>query len=120
MAHPKIRPATKADIDAFYGVQKNWSFRAVVADLNGEILGIGGIYYPVSHCGKVPVVFSEFRPEMRRFPMTLARGALEIMNIVKGKTCFAVASEKFDGSCALLERLGFEHIGERTYKWQTR
>ena len=112
--HPKIRPATAKDLEKYYGEPLRWSARAVVADRGGEILGVGGIYY----CGDLAVAFSSFKPEMRDYPVAMARGTLKIMDIVKKRVCVAFADGNIDGSDNLLIRLGFERR-EGGYLWKS-
>ena len=45
MQEPKLRPATREDIIVLRGQPYNESFRGIVADLNGEILGIAGVLH---------------------------------------------------------------------------
>ena len=108
----KYRPATRKDINHFYPHLK-YTFKAVVAENEDKVLGIGGIYYD----GDSIVVFSRFDPELKTYPLALARGAKKIMKIVGEKTCYAVADENIPESQNLLERLGFKHIEGRVYKW---
>ena len=109
---PKIRPATKEDMESFYPGFK-WTFRAYVAEIEDRIIGIGGIYYVPPYV----IAFSTFKPEMDEYPMTKLRGMKKIMEIVKDRTCLAAADKNFPGSSKLLERLGFEHIEGRIYRW---
>lgn len=110
---PVIRPATEADIRLFYG-RAEWSFRALAAELDGEVLAVGGIYYD----GPNIVAFSSVKPGANlEYPFTAARMTRKIMEIVDGRACFAIASQKFDTAPALLERLGFERIEDRVYRW---
>lgn len=84
-----------------------------------KLLGIGGVYYD----GDFIIAFSRFDPELRKYPLAMARGTKKIMEIVKDKSCLAIADESIEGSSKLLERLGFKPIdghnpkGGRVYKW---
>ena len=109
---PTIREATEADVRAFYG-SVNWTFRAFVAELDGQVLGIGGGYYD----GPSVVAFSSLKPEMLRYKKTIVLGARKIMELVRGRSCFAIASEKHPGSERLLEHFGFERVNGRVFKW---
>ena len=112
-AHPKIRPAVRADLEKFYD-EFPWTFRALAADLDGEVLAIGGIYYHKDHV----IVFSHIKDDANeKYPFTAGRMTKMIMNMVAGKACVAVASEMIPGAPALLERLGFEHIEARIWRW---
>ena len=114
MRHPKIRPCTAEDLQKYFDGKFPWTARALVFDLDGEILGLGGIYYT----NRIPMAFSDFKEELKEHPITMARGAIEIMKIVKTKMCFAIADKRYEGAPKLLERLGFVHIREGIYQWQ--
>ena len=107
-----FRPATRADIEAFYP-NLTQTVRAWTVELNGEPLGVGGVYYQ----GDIAVAFSAFKPELDKWPMTKLRGLKKIMEIVGDRSCIAIADEKFPDAPKLLERIGFQHIEGRTYKW---
>jgi hypothetical protein len=112
---PDLRPATTQDIAKFTDGKMKMSCKAIVADLDGEIIGIGGIYYTKENV----IVFSDFTEKMEEFPFTIARAVKLIMNIVGNKTCVAIADEKHPGSEKLLTRIGFRHLAGRIYGWQT-
>lgn len=109
---PRLRPATRKDIEAFYGTVK-WTFRAIVAELNGEVIGIGGVYYD----GNKTVAFSSIKPELLRYKVTLVRGLKKIMDIVGPRECIAIADPKIETAPQLLRRLGFEEIGGGYFRW---
>lgn len=111
---PRLRPATRSDIIEFYGSVK-WTFRAFAADLDGKVLAVGGIYYD----GGNRVAFSSMRNEMRRFPVTIMKGAKLIMTLLD-KPTIAIANPTEPGAPRLLERLGFEPRGNGVYEWLTR
>lgn len=92
------------------------SCKAIVAEMDGEILGIGGIYYRNGFM----VAFSDFNEKMNDFPFTRGRATKMIMDIVGNKPCIAIADQRHSGSEKLLTRLGFKHVSGRTYEWQTR
>lgn len=108
----RCRSATRQDVTYFYPDIKH-SFKAIVAEDDDGLLGIGGVYYD----GLNVVAFSTFKPEIEKYPLAKARGTLKIMEIVKSKPCVAVASDKIEGSEKLLKRLGWEHVEGRIYKW---
>lgn len=112
--HPRIQPATRADIEAFYGPEFKWTFRALAAILDGETLGVGGIYYD----GPLIVVFSSAKDgAIEKYPFTAARMAKKVMGLVNLRAvCMGQASDKYPG-VPLLERLGFKHVSGRVYKW---
>lgn len=97
----------------FHGKQLPWTVKALVADLDGEIIGIGGVYYD----GDRAVAFSGMKSAMRRFPMTMARGALAIMRLIGNQPCLAVPNPDEPGAERLLGRLGFEPFVEQVWRW---
>ena len=108
----KYRPATRGDIELFYPALKH-TFKAWVVENDERPLGIGGVYYD----GDFVFAFSRFDPELRKYPLAMARGAKKIMEIVKDKPCLAIADENIPGASKLLERLGFKSIDGHIYKW---
>ena len=110
---PEIRPATEADIRRFYGSVK-WTFRAFAAELDGEVLAVAGIYYDWPHV----VAFSSVKPGANdRYKFTAGRMVMKVMELVRARTCYAVIGPSFPESGKLLERLGFEHVEGRIYRW---
>jgi hypothetical protein len=113
MSPPKIRPATHADLERFYG-RFPWTFRAFAAELDGEVLGIGGIYYHREYV----VAFSHAKDDAhQKYPFTAARMTKKIMGLVDGRPCIAIVSDTIPGAPALLERLGFEKTEGRVWRW---
>ena len=106
-------PATRRDIEAFYGPEFRWTFRAWAAKLGDETLGVGGLYYTPEHV----IAFSSFTPKMKEFPLAMARGVKKIMAIVGNRPCYAIADENIPDAPKLLERIGFEHLEGRIYRW---
>lgn len=118
MGAPIIREATARDVEAFYGWPHPRSMRAFVADLDGRPIAIAGLaYQPYGP----PFLFSEMKPEMRRFPKAIVRGARTMLDAMKGVPAFAVASTKEPRAAKLLARLGFVHAGTcgqgEVYQW---
>ena len=112
--NPTLRPATKKDIEEFYPGVTN-TFRAIVAELDGRILGVGGVFYAQNNI----VAFSSFKPEMDEFPITKIKGFLKGKEFIKGLSCMAEADEKIPLAPKLLERLGFKQVQGRVYQWVT-
>lgn len=106
MPGPVIRPATQADLDAFYGYRHTMTMRAWVAVLDGRPIGVCGVGYPR---GRPIYLFSDIKPEMRRFPKAILRGARLVLDAVKGPPLFASASSA--GAARLLGHLGLRHVG---------
>ena len=101
-------------MEKFYG-KFPWTFRALAAELDGEVLAVGGVYYHKDHV----IVFSQsVAGAHEKYPFTAGRMTKEIMKLVNGRPCIAVASDTIPGAPKLLERLGFEHVEERVWRWR--
>ena len=101
-----IRPATRADVEAYWQRPVPGTLRAVVAELDGKPVGIGGVYYE----GGVRLAFSEYKDELRNDKRTKARGVkmiMEILNSIKGPVYAAVCPDE-PTAPSLLARLGFK------------
>jgi hypothetical protein len=116
MSHPKIRPASREDLEKFFD-KFPWTFRALAAELDGEVLAVGGIYY---HKEFVVAFSQDVDNAHLKYPFTAARMTKEIMKLVDGRPCTAIASETIPGAPALLERLGFIHVEGRVWRWPKR
>lgn len=99
-----IRPATQRDVEAFYGAMPPLTMKGFVVEHEGELLGIGGIYW---NEGK-KVLFSEVKPEGERFKKTLVRVAKRIVKELRPR--YALADKHTEGAAKLLEHLGFEPV----------
>lgn len=87
---------------AYYGGPPPYSFKGHVALLDGQPVGIGGIYF----VDRLPVAFSEEKGRMSRKDKARAARLLEEM-IKKFKApVFAIATEPT--SIGLLTKFGFE------------
>lgn len=114
MTKPIIRPATKADVIAFRGKPYDESFKGVVADLDGEIIGIAGVLH-TEHLQ----AFSTIEDELKKYPKILVLAAREFRNILNSyqSTIYALASCKEKNSKGFLKYIGFERYTGRLYKW---
>lgn len=110
----QLRAANKADIIAWRGKPYRESFRGIVADLDGEIIGIAGVL----HANQLQA-FSEITDELRKHPKTLVLAAREFRDILNSYDypIYAQASEEEKNSAGFLEYVGFEHYQKRIYKW---
>ena len=108
----KIRPATSADVLAYFGEKAPQTIRANVLDVDGEVLGIAGYYL---HGGNA-VVFSDNKPDIPK--LTIWRQAKALMKSLRlPSVCFATET-----SGPFLKRLGWQFVEETDagdmYKWQ--
>lgn len=104
------RPATRADILAFYGRLPEGSARVWVLDIGGKVAGVAG-YRVVGGC---LLAFSDVAEGVPK--MTVWRKAHEFMAMLK-RTTYCEGSEK---SGPFLERLGWQHLGDHVYRYEPR
>jgi len=109
---PKFRPATREDVVQFYGEGFSPSFRASVVEVDGRVLGIGGLYYK----NEMAVAFAKYDDELAKYPLARARGAKEIMRIIGKRSCMAKVDSKPE-SAEVLGKLGWEHLEGDFYRW---
>ncbi len=111
-----LRPATKADIIAYRGKTYKESFRGIVAELDGEILGIAGVLHTANL-----QAFSSIDDKLRKYPKSLVKAAIMFRDILNSydSTIYAKADEHEKNSTGYLEYVGFEPYSERIYKWPT-
>lgn len=105
----QIRKATVQDARKFYGQDPIYSFRGYVVELNGDIVGVAGIYF---EDGK-PIVFSEMKDPMRKHKKAIAKTCRLIMKMVDdlGRAAYAFACPTEPTSGYLLAKLGFKPTG---------
>ena len=115
-----IRPATRADFVSFSGRPPEMAARAYVAELDGDILALAGIYY----CAGVAIAFCEMDDAMRQHRKSIMRGARLVMREVIASMrmpVFAICSKREPNAPAFLSRLGFEPAGVTglgaLYRW---
>jgi hypothetical protein len=104
-----FRRATQADAERFYSGPPRMSLRGWVAEKNGEIVGIGGVYY----ANGVPIAFSEITDAFRENKKDVAKGCRILMELIS-KTrgpVYAVANPDEPTAARLLARLGWEPTG---------
>jgi len=82
------------------------SVRAYVAVLNGEVVGIGGVAFH----GKQLVVFSDIKPALKPYPLTIWRGAKKVMGLVKGSAT-ALVDPDMATAPRFVKGLGFVPTG---------
>lgn len=116
---PEIVPATAQMIAETEGALPRTS--RVWALVEGErVLGLFG-FYPES--GRL-VLFARFSDQLRsdgmKFKRTIARGYGKLLALLStyDMPVHSLADPKVDGSCRLLEHMGFKPIGEGVYEWR--
>ena len=111
---PKIRPATRTDIIEFRGEPYRESFKGIVAELDGEIIGVAGVLH-TEHLQ----AFSTITDAMRKYPKSIILAARKFKEILNSYECqiYALASEKEKNSTGFLEHVGFEKYRGELYRW---
>ena len=100
-----IRWATREDILAFYGRDVPYTVRALAAEKNGEIVGIGGFYFD----GDAAVAFSDVRASAMS-KREFVRGARAVKDLLHEVKVDVVAKAGPSGDIAL-RHFGFEGTG---------
>lgn len=108
-----IRPATRADAEYFPRL-KDRTFRAMVAEQNGEPLGIAGYMYEEN----LLQGFSEQKEGIK--PLTivkLGQATLKMFATAKAPI-YSKASKDYANSKKFLKWLGFSHLTKDIYIWK--
>lgn len=106
MIAPEVRPATLADVLSFYGARPTTTVKAYVAELDGEVIGIGGIEY----VGMTKVAFIWAKPELKAYPILMTKFARKIVN--ENSPVIALPDPEEPTADRFLTHLGFERQGE--------
>ena len=103
-----FRPAKPEDLQEFAD-RLPGSVRAMTAERDGVVYGVGGVYYERSIAGSHVIAFSHHRPDMPR--KDRIRGARMIMEIIKEihAPVYAVCGP-FESAPRLLTHFGFRPI----------
>lgn len=113
-----VRPATRADIEAYSSQAGKPSIKAVAMEKDGAIIGLGGIA-----CVKGRwIAFCDLKGEARAYKMHIMRAARRFLEEARREGIqfvYAARDESEPGSERWLRRLGFE-IDPRSqtlYRW---
>jgi hypothetical protein len=112
---PVIIPATAELLERFYGAPPKQTMRAFVGVLDGEVLGVVALVAD----GSRMALFSEMKPEARKYSKAIVRGAREIMALAERIGAPVHAAADTDIPCAerFLTRLGFTRIAPEVFEW---
>lgn len=107
-----FRRATAADAEQFFGGQMMFSMRGWVAEQDGVVTAIGGLYYE----GGRPIAFSEMTGTFRKDRKDVAKGCRILMQMIdKIKSpVYAVANPNEPTAQKLLAKLGWVPTGRFT------
>lgn len=114
----ELRWATPEDIDAFYGKRPPQTVRAMILEIDGVVVGIGGL---TSEPGQA-VAFIDLKPEAKQHKKALVRalrtGYDKLMRDNK-LPIIAVADPNEPTAEGLLKHFGFEHMENGVFKWRS-
>jgi hypothetical protein len=102
-----VRNATRADIESYAGRPSAQTIRAVVGDLDGRIIGIGGMYLQSGRW----YAFADLPEEARKYKVHIIRAAVRFLADARRsgvRIVYAVRDEGETGSLKWLTSLGFE------------
>ena len=108
-SEPILRKATAADAQAFYGKPHPYTFIGYVAELDGEIIGIAGVFFD----GGKRVAFSDLKPEVRKYRKFMVKTLKILAELFDslGVPVYAVANQAEPTAPYLLIKLGFRPTG---------
>ena len=111
----QIRPATRADVDELVPDTYGKTVRAVVAEKDGRLIGIGGVIHttPLQWFGHVS-------DELRSHPKSLLKAAKIMRDMVESYDVpvYATTDDDVEASGRFLEHLGFHKMeDEEIYRW---
>ena len=116
-AEPIVRPATQADLESFYvGKPARPTVTAVVGELNGKLIAIGGI----AHVAGDLVGFFDIKPEARKYPLKIVKTARKILDDMRsgGATVIHCTRDPDEPRAGrFLEYLGFRPVGGMAGKY---
>lgn len=107
-----FRRATEVDALRFYAARPRLSLRGWVAEKEGAIVAIGGVYYE----GGAPIAFSEITDDFRKDRRDVAKGCrilMQMISKIRGPV-FAVADPEEPTAGYLLVKLGWKPTGRFT------
>ena len=106
---PILRSATYKDAVSFYGGTPPFSFKGFAAELDGEVVALGGVYYQAG----AAIAFSDLKPAIRKHKRFMVMACKMLVNMFDelDTPVFAVASSNEPTAPYLLIRLGFKPTG---------
>jgi hypothetical protein len=107
-----FRRANVADVIRFYGKLLPVRLSGYVAEANGSIVMIGGVYWHEGY----PVIFSELAPEIRQCKKAIVKGVKLVSDFADTLGMPVLALPKDDEPTAwhLLHKIGFRSRGWTT------
>lgn len=111
------RPATAADIRAFYGDRPHPTLKALVVTRADEVLGVIGLAREGRRAKYFSEIKEDLRPRLKR--MISLRTIWKSMDLVRNSRLpvYALAQADEPDSHRVLQRLGFVQIESEVYQW---
>ena len=109
------RPARADDIIEYFGGPQRGTMKAVVAVLDGKVVGFLGVIRE----GPIGKYFCDISPELQPHlqSITILRAIKASMEFVKQYRGPLVAIAEHAEGCRILNRLGFIHLDGAYYRW---
>ena len=114
----ELRPATAADFAALFDRPIPHRVRAIAAELDGKLLGVGGVVYRPDGV----FAFAQFTEAFRLYPVAMHRAGVAGMALIRAAGLREVFAEDQPGNPAAvrwLERFGFRRDGA-LFVWRRR
>lgn len=109
-----IRNATQQDVEDWFGERPRFAVRAVVGELDGKVIAIGGVYREQ----RAMVGIAGLKPEMRSRKKDIVRMVKAGLNILQNyNTVVALPDKNEPTADAFIRHLGFERTSEGIYTW---
>ena len=109
------RPVRDEDIINYFGGPQRGTVRAIVAEMDGKVVGLIGVIRE----GPIGKYFCDISPELQPHlgSITILRAIKASMEIVKQYKGPVVCVAEHAEGCRLLNRLGFIHLDGAYYAW---
>lgn len=115
-----VRAATAQDVNQFYP-DVTASFRAWVAEVEGEVQGIIGLALTRPYACIFSAVNEPLKPLLKTMPILKLIKRVEALFKARGLPVLAIAEPDLMTAPAILQRLGFEYLqevdGDEVYVW---
>ncbi len=110
------RTATAEDIRRYFGCSQRGTLRAIVAEMDGELVGVIGVVRE----GEIGKLFCDISDKLQPHlqSITILRAIKATMELVKRYRGPVVAIAEHAEGCRILNRLGFSHLDGAYYAWR--
>jgi hypothetical protein len=102
-----IRPATAADLIAWYGAPPPYTVTALVGELEGKVVAIGGVYRDANAVVGIAGVAQEMR-QRKKDLIRMIRAVKELLQ--KYPVVLTFADVKEPTADSFIRHLGFEYV----------